>query len=231
VVSITDWGLHNFKAGQEKVECDVNKMYADLLWTAPEHINLSKAEREGSSQKADVYSYGIILQGIATRSKPFLDGPMRRREIIHRVVAHEEPPFRPDLTCVEAKPEFVDLMVDCWNDEPEERPHFFRIVDRLKKISGRGSNIIENMVSMMEKHANHLEQLVDERTTQLNEEKDRTDKLLNRLLPPLVAEQLKIHSSVQTEEFEEVTILFSDIVGFTKLASSSKPLEVFTSFS
>ena len=28
VVSITDWGLHNYKAGQEKVECDVNKMYA-----------------------------------------------------------------------------------------------------------------------------------------------------------------------------------------------------------
>jgi len=82
------------------------------------------------------------------------------------------------------------------------------------------------MLSMMEKHANHLEQLVDDRTTQLNEEKDRTDKLLNRLLPPLVAEQLKIHSSVQAEEFEEVTIFFSDIVGFTKLASSSKPLEI-----
>ena len=40
------------------------------------------------------------------------------------------------------------------------------------------------MVSIMEKHANHLERLVDERTRQLNEEKERTEKLLNRLLPP-----------------------------------------------
>ena len=57
----------------------------DLLWTAPEHINLTKVEREGSSQKADVYSYGIILQEIATRSKPFLDGPMIPRGKIYVV--------------------------------------------------------------------------------------------------------------------------------------------------
>lgn len=44
----------------------------------------------------------------------------------------------------------------------------------------------------------------------------------------LVAEQLKMHNSVQAEEFEEVTMFFSDIVGFTKLASSCKPLEVRT---
>ena len=48
----------------------------------------------------------------------------------------------------------------------------------------RGSNIIENMVTMMEKHAKHLEQLVEERTRQLNEEKEKTEKILYRLLPP-----------------------------------------------
>ena len=58
-------------------------------------------------------------------------------EIIQRVVAYEDPPFRPDLTRVDVRPEFVDLIVDCWCDDPEERPHFFRIVERLKKISGR----------------------------------------------------------------------------------------------
>ena len=58
-------------------------------------------------------------------------------DIIQRVVAYEDPPFRPDLTRVDVRPEFVDLIVDCWCDDPEERPHFFRIVERLKKISGR----------------------------------------------------------------------------------------------
>lgn len=40
------------------------------------------------------------------------------------------------------------------------------------------------MVTMMEKHANHLELLVEERTRQLNEEKEKTEKILYRLLPP-----------------------------------------------
>ena len=57
--------------------------------------------------------------------------------IIHRVVAHEDPPFRPNIASMEMKPEYIELMVDCWDDEPEERPHFYRIVERLKKISGR----------------------------------------------------------------------------------------------
>ena len=57
--------------------------------------------------------------------------------IIHRVVAHEDPPFRPNIPSMEMKPEYIQLMVDCWDDDPEERPHFYRIVERLKKISGR----------------------------------------------------------------------------------------------
>ncbi|XP_058962519.1 atrial natriuretic peptide receptor 1-like [Pocillopora verrucosa] len=225
VVKITDWGLHEFKAGQENTK-SLHKMYYDLLWTAPEHINISKVEREGFSQKGDVYSYGILLQEMSFRSEPYSRKMLQPKVIIHRVVAHEDPPFRPDVPSMEMKPEYIELMVDCWNDEPEERPHFYRIVERLKKESGRGSNIIENMVTMMEKHANHLEQLVEERTRQLNEEKEKTEKILYRLLPPLVVDQLKSDNTVQAEGFEEVTIFFSDIVGFTKLASMSTPLEI-----
>ena len=70
-------------------------------------------------------------------------------EIIQRVVAYEDPPFRPDLTRVDVRPEFVDLIVDCWCDDPEERPHFFRIVERLKKISGR-SVVLQVIVEVLD---------------------------------------------------------------------------------
>ena len=42
---------------------------------------------------------------------------------------------------------------------------------------------MDNMVKMMEKYANDLEDLVADRTRELNEEKKKTDELLYRMLP------------------------------------------------
>ena len=56
---------------------------------------------------------------------------------------------------------------------------------------GMRSNVFDNMLNMMEKYANNLETLVDERTHLLHEEKRKTDDLLYLMLPIPVAEQLK----------------------------------------
>ena len=42
---------------------------------------------------------------------------------------------------------------------------------------------MDNMIAMMEKYSNHLEEIVAERTTQLDEEKKKTEILLYRMLP------------------------------------------------
>ena len=48
----------------------------------------------------------------------------------------------------------------------------------------RNKNIVDIILQRLEKYASNLEDLVDQRTQQLMEEKQKTDKLLFRMLPP-----------------------------------------------
>ena len=81
---------------------------------------------------------------------------------------------------------------------------------------------------MMEKYAANLEIKVDERTAELQIEKQKADQLLYRMLPRAVAEKMKQGQSIRAELFDTVTVYFSDVVSFTNLCSQSTPMEVST---
>lgn len=85
---------------------------------------------------------------------------------------------------------------------------------------------MDTMITMMEKYTDHLEEIVAERTSELAAEKAKTDELLYRMLPRTVAEELKRGQPVTAETFDSASLFFSDLVGFTKLASESTPLQV-----
>ena len=67
-----------------------------------------------------------------------------------------------------------------------------------------------------------------EKIREIVRNKQITEKLMSRILPRDVFKQLSEGASVEPKPYENVTIYFSDIVGFTRLASEMNPLEVMT---
>ncbi|KJH45027.1 adenylate/guanylate cyclase catalytic domain protein [Dictyocaulus viviparus] len=176
-------------------------------------------------QMGDIYAFGVVMYEILFRSLPFPNGTnidelleyIRSGERIYRPSIQEHSEIHPDLSA---------LLLDCWNEIPEIRPSIRRVrlnTESCLKVKG---SLVDQMMRMMEQYANNLEKLVQERTGMLEDANERADRLLAQLLPKYVANELKLGRSVPPRTFQSATVMFSDIVGFTTICSSSTPLEV-----
>ncbi|XP_066490574.1 guanylyl cyclase C [Tiliqua scincoides] len=219
VVKITDFGCNSILPRRKD------------LWTAPEHLRNGEV-----SQKGDVYSYGIIAQEIMLRRETFYTNYCKdHKEKLWRVESSKGVrPFRPDLsfeTAGEGEQEVSLLVQSCWEEDPEKRPDFKKIENTLAKIfsnyhSQTNESYMDTLIRRLQLYSRNLEHLVEERTKLYKAERDRADRLNFMLLPGPVVKSLKETGRVESELFEEVTIYFSDIVGFTTICKYSTPMEV-----
>ncbi|XP_053326253.1 guanylyl cyclase C, partial [Spea bombifrons] len=201
------------------------------LWTSPEHLR-----HDGVSQKGDVYSYGIIAQEIVLRKETFYTEQCHdpKEKISRLLKCKGDCPFRPDLnfdTADEWEIEVYVLVKNCWEEDPEKRPDFKKIENTLGKIFSNFHNqtnesYMDTLIRRLQLYSKNLEHLVEERTQLYKAERDRADQLNFMLLPGPVVKSLKETGRVEPEYFEEVTIYFSDIVGFTTICKYSTPMEV-----
>uniref|UniRef100_A0A8C1LX34 guanylate cyclase n=1 Tax=Cyprinus carpio TaxID=7962 RepID=A0A8C1LX34_CYPCA len=76
--------------------------------------------------------------------------------------------------------------------------------------------------NQLERKKEELHQL----SKHLEEEKQKTENLLYAMLPKHVANQLKEGKRVEAGEFEECTVLFSDVVTFTNICSECEPIQI-----
>ncbi|CAK1593964.1 unnamed protein product [Parnassius mnemosyne] len=115
-----------------------------------------------------------------------------------------------------------------WTVPEDDRPDFSALKENIQKINKdcETSTRLDMLLTQVEQYANNLEALVEERTSDYLEEKRKCEELLYQLLPKSVASQLIMGQPVMAETYDQVTIYFSDIIGFTQLSAESTPLEV-----
>uniref|UniRef100_A0A6Q2YBT7 Guanylate cyclase n=1 Tax=Esox lucius TaxID=8010 RepID=A0A6Q2YBT7_ESOLU len=223
VLKVTEYGFNEIILSQN-IEFHEGRP-EDQLWTAPELLRDSK-QRQSGTFLGDVYSFAIVMQEVISRSAPFCMLDMPPKEIISKLKS--PPPLcRPHVSVDEAPLEVIQVMKQAWSEEPEKRPTFEEIFKQFKSITkGKKTNIIDSMLRMLEQYSTNLEDLIRERTEELEVERKKTDNLLAQMLPRSVCLALKTGKPVKPEHFSEVTLYFSDIVGFTTISALSEPIEV-----
>uniref|UniRef100_A0A0N5ATB9 Guanylate cyclase n=1 Tax=Syphacia muris TaxID=451379 RepID=A0A0N5ATB9_9BILA len=245
VLKITDFGFVKLRELEDEnlEELGEHAAYQRKFWTAPEILREPEKYKLCGTKAGDVYSFAIILhEMVFTKGHFYLNEepkptPKAVPEIIERVkrIPPKGGPFvRPEVQELvdssDVDKALITFMEDCWHEDPTHRPDFSIIRKYVRSLNKENetSNLVDNLVMRMEQYANNLEGLVEERTQDYLNEKQKVENLLHQLLPPSVADQLISGHPVEAEMFDSVTIYFSDIVGFTALSSVSTPMQVVT---
>jgi len=139
-LKLIDFGLARI-VENASISNDMYKMSGEtgsLRYMAPE-----VADNQPYNQKADVYSFGIILWELVTLEKPY-EG-MSRLEFYSRVVHGGERP----LINKKWPEDLTELMKSCWDSQILQRPNFADIVEILNSmLSGESSGGHKKRLSM-----------------------------------------------------------------------------------
>lgn len=125
LVKVADFGIGKMRDDEEEWGV-MTKEVGTPHWMAPEMGTQSYDE------KVDIYSYSMVIFEIICREIPFDD--LDPGEVLQ--VANGG--TRPDLEAVPPRMpgELIDLMVSCWEQEPDDRPSFEVICKSLTKLGG-----------------------------------------------------------------------------------------------
>ncbi len=224
---VTDYGLSYIKQKYLKYTSSQNP--EKLLWTAPEILDNKSDPAHINLKTADVFSFAIIMSEIFIKNCPYgaNDPELESQEIVQKVTARENPPYRPAMSPESCSVKWMQFIEECWADDPERRPNFDKILVSINKIHRyKNMDLVDNMIKRLERHTRNLEDRVILRAREIETERIKTEMLLGELLPPSVASILASGHQVEPDTFECVTIYFSDIVSFTKISAAATPMEI-----
>ncbi len=179
-------------------------------------MGVSAADPGGGPSDVD-----LILMDI---SMPEIDGLEACRRIKADLTAQDIP-----IIMVTASTEEEDLQLafdagamDYLNKPPNKTELLARVRSALRLKHEMDKRKAREM------ELRHVNQKLELAFASLQEEQAKSERLLLNILPEPIADRLKHNPDVIADSFSEVTVLFADIVDFTRLSASVSPNEVVT---
>eukprot|EP01135_Chromosphaera_perkinsii_P011688 Nk52_evm11s2474 gene=Nk52_evmTU11s2474 len=226
-VKLSNFGFHDMFAERDADrENNETHTFSQLQWVAPELIDPETLLRQEGSRPGDIFSLGVIISCLLNSDAPYHDiYDLSTEDIIREVLKGN---MRPHFEDGCEFPRGFDTLLDgCVAFSPHDRYSLKQVINKLSSLNpDKNMSVIDTMMKRLEVYAQGLEEIVMQRTSELQSEKQKSDRLLYSLIPQAVAEKLKTGEKVEAEEFSCVTVYFSDIVGFTTIASSCTPMQV-----
>jgi len=90
------------------------------------------------------------------------------------------------------------------------------------------SIIIYLLLSYFVRKRDNLQERLDERNKQLEQEQEKSERLLLNILPGPIATRLKQQHVTIADGFADVTVMFADIINFTRLSEEMPPKSLVT---
>lgn len=119
-VKVADFGLSRLKL-ETFLRTKTGK--GTPQWMAPEVLC-----NEPSDEKSDVYSYGVILWELVTQKIPWDN--LNTMQVIGAVGFMDQ---RLDIPS-DTDPKWASMIESCWDSDPQKRPSFLEVLDRLRDL-------------------------------------------------------------------------------------------------
>jgi len=178
------------------------KHFGSPFWMAPELLR----KETTPNVKTDAYAFGIILYEVYSRQDP------PEGEDIGEFIKMIKDPNSPKQP-LKACPSVVrNIIIECLSTNPESRPTFAELHRRLSQLD---SETVQPTKPVCQSRR---------QSTIINSESSK--ELLFQVFPRHIAKTLCEGRKVEAEIIDEVTIFFSDIVGFTDISSTLTPVKI-----